>query len=64
MGISEGMAVLMDNSTISLLGDKSRFNFYFFRLHSLLADLLIGLKKRREEVVEKRSSDERGCCQD
>lgn len=53
MGLSVGMAVLLNNSTVSLACDKSRFNFYFSRLHSLLATLLIGLEKSREEV-EKR----------
>lgn len=52
MGLSEG--VLLDNSTVSLACDKSRFSFYFFRLHSLLANLLIGLEERGEEVEKRR----------
>ena len=38
--------MFLDNSTVILECDKSQFNFYFFRLHSLLANLLIGLEKR------------------
>lgn len=37
--------MLLDNSTVGLACDKSQFNFYF-RLHGLLANLLIGLEKR------------------
>lgn len=51
--LSEGMAVLLGSSTVTLACDKSQFNSYFFRLQSLLANVLIGLEKRGEEV-EKR----------
>lgn len=47
------MAVLLGNSAVSLACDKSQFNSYFLRLHSLLANLLIGWEKRGEKV-EKR----------
>lgn len=45
--------MLLGNSTVTLACDKSQFNSYLFRLQSLLANLLIGLEKRGEEV-EKR----------
>lgn len=37
--------MLFDNSIVSSVCDKSRFNFYFFRHHNLLSNLLIGLEK-------------------
>lgn len=42
--------MLLGSSTATLACDKSQFNSYFFRLQSLLANLLIGLEKRGEEV--------------
>lgn len=52
--------MLLGKSSVILACDKSQFNSYFFRLHSLLANLLIGLEKRGEEVGKKGSCDDRG----
>lgn len=51
--------MLLGKSSVILACDKSQFNSYF-RLHSLLANLLIGLEERGEEVGKKGSCDDRG----
>lgn len=43
--LSGGMVLLLDNSGLRMVYDEDRFNFYFFRPPSLLANLLIGLVK-------------------